>query len=139
MHGAGRGSLLHGAGASLDGAGRSADDVDLVDGLMDDDLGVHDLLFAAGSCGSEDAFAGAELIESGLGFFGAGLGAFELALELLDAHDVGVGDGLLLLKLALVHLDLLVEFVERLLEDDDVLAVLLGLEDQLLDGPLLLV
>ena len=76
-----------------------------------------------------------EGVESALGIEGAALGGLEVPLELLDPHDVGVGDALLLLELPLVHLDLLVEFVQRLLQDDDVLPVLLGLQQQLLDGP----
>ena len=40
-------------------------------------------------------------------------------------QNVGVGDGLLLLQLPLVHLDLLVQLVKRVLENDDVLPVLL--------------
>ena len=70
-----------------------------------------------------------------LGVERTALGRLEVPLELLDPHDVGVGDALLLLELPLVHLDLLVEFVQRLLQDDDVLPVLLGLQQQLLDGP----
>ena len=74
-----------------------------------------------------------DLVKGGLGLLSPVLGALQLALELLDTHYVGVGDALLLLELPLVHLDLLVEFVQRLLQDDDVLAVFPGLEDELLD------
>ena len=116
-------------------------DVDVVHHLLDDDLpldGAPLLLLLAVLGGCEDALAAAEGVEGALGLLGAVLGRLQLALELLHPHDVGVGDGLLLLQLALVHLDLLVELVERLLQDDDVLPVLLGLQDELLDGALLL-
>ena len=75
-----------------------------------------------------------ERVQCALGVKRTALGCLEVPLELLDPHDVGVGDALLLLELPLVHLDLLVEFVQRLLQDDDVLPVLLGLQQQLLDG-----
>merc|ERR1719305_915639 len=137
----GGGLLVHAGGHSAGGAVAAAGHVDLVDGLLDDDLTLLHILdlLAAGAGGREHALTGSELVEGRLSLLCAGLGALQLALELLHAHNVGVRDGLLLLQLALVHLDLLVEFVQGLLQDDDVLPVLLRLEDQLLDASLLLV
>ena len=72
-----------------------------------------------------------EGVKSALGVESAALSRLEVPLELLDPHDVGVGDALLLLELPLVHLDLLAEFVQRLLQDDDILPALLGLQMRL--------
>merc|ERR1719305_435216 len=137
----GGGLLVHAGGHSAGGAVAAAGHVDLVDGLLDDDLTLLHILdlLAAGAGGREHALTGSELVEGRLSLLCAGLGALQLALELLHAHNVGVRDGLLLLQLALVHLDLLVKFVQGLLQDDDVLPVLLRLKDQLLDASFLLV
>ena len=118
MAGKGRGGeLLHRGGAN----------VDLVNGLLHHHLGLLHVrrLLAAGRGRGKDPLSGTELVRGGLGLLVAVLGGLKLALELLHPQDVGVGDGLLLLKLPLVHLDLLVQLVKRVLENDDVLPVLL--------------
>merc|ERR1719262_446262 len=88
LHGAGGGSLLGAGAGDLGAAGGASGHIDGVDGLLDNHLCVLDFLLAAGCGRGENTLTGAELVESGLSLFGTSLGTLELALELLDAHDV---------------------------------------------------
>jgi len=81
---------------------------------------------------------GADDVQAGLGRIGTVLGSLQLALE--AAHTGGglLGNTLLLGQLAAVDVDLGSGLVQRILQQDDVLLVLLALDDNLLDGALLL-
>lgn len=81
---------------------------------------------------------GADDVQAGLGGVGAILGSLQLALE--AAHTGGglLGDTLLLGQLAAVDVDLGSGLVQRVLQQDEVLLVLLALHQHLLDGALLL-
>jgi len=81
---------------------------------------------------------GADDVQAGLGRIGTVLGSLQLALE--AAHTGGglLGNTLLLGQLAAVDVDLGSGLVQRILQQDDVLLVLLALDDDLLDGALLL-
>jgi len=88
--------------------------------------------------GHERAVLGADDVQAGLGRIGTVLGSLQLALE--AAHTGGglLGNTLLLGQLAAVDVDLGSGLVQRILQQDDVLLVLLALDDDLLDGALLL-
>ncbi len=90
-------------------------------------------MIAPGLSNIEYPLAGAERVEAAFGLRGPSLCSLQFSLELFDAHDVRVGDGFLLFQLSLVHLDLLVEMIQEFLKDEDVLAILLGLEQKFLE------
>lgn len=100
-------------------------------------LNVH-LRAGHGGGGDECAVLGADQIQIGFGNIGTILGSLQLTLETADACGCLLGDALLLGQLASVDVDLGIALVQRILQQNDILLVLLALYDHLLDGALLL-
>jgi len=88
--------------------------------------------------GDECAVLGADQIQVGFGNIGTILGSLQFALETTDTGGGLLGEALLLGQLASVDVDLGSGLVQRILQQNDILLILLTLYDHLLDGTLLL-
>jgi hypothetical protein len=90
------------------------------------------------SSGDSATVLGSLLVQLVLGLAGSLLGVLQVVLSLAELAQVDGGNFLSLLDLSLVDLQLVLQLVDQILETSLVLAVLLGLEGQLLEAAVVL-